>query len=307
MSDNLPATRDAAAATIESVVVEGDMSRLNAEQRVLYYKQVCESLGVNPYTKPFDYIKLNGRIVLYARKDATDQLRKLHGVSLEPPQIEYLDDIIQVTITATDRDGRKDAEIGAVSVKGLTGEARANALMKAVTKAKRRATLSIVGLGWLDETELGESFAQPGQVDVVTGEIVDQPKTLAAKSEPRKVDRPADPETVMHWLQGKAEKLDAEHTKASDAQRDAVVAALEKLFTDGDPAVRTAKRRAVTNYVFAKDSTRDLSDGEVIALLRWASEKLDSGEYVPDQNAMQEAVKIVEAHDVEAGQTGLPF
>jgi hypothetical protein len=36
----------------------------------------------------------------------------------------------------------------------LKGDALANALMKAETKAKRRVTLSIAGLGWLDETEL---------------------------------------------------------------------------------------------------------------------------------------------------------
>jgi hypothetical protein len=39
-------------------------------------------------------------------------------------------------------------------VGGLKGEALANAEMKAVTKAKRRLTLSICGLGWLDETEI---------------------------------------------------------------------------------------------------------------------------------------------------------
>ena len=36
----------------------------------------------------------------------------------------------------------------------LKGDALANALMKCETKAKRRVTLSIAGLGWLDEIEL---------------------------------------------------------------------------------------------------------------------------------------------------------
>jgi hypothetical protein len=35
----------------------------------------------------------------------------------------------------------------------LQGEARANAVMKAITKAKRRVTLSICGLGLMDESE----------------------------------------------------------------------------------------------------------------------------------------------------------
>jgi hypothetical protein len=41
-----------------------------------------------------------------------------------------------------------------VPLGNLRGEALANALMRAETKAKRRVTLSIAGLGWLDETEL---------------------------------------------------------------------------------------------------------------------------------------------------------
>jgi hypothetical protein len=36
----------------------------------------------------------------------------------------------------------------------LKGDALANALMRAETKAKRRVTLSLAGLGWLDETEI---------------------------------------------------------------------------------------------------------------------------------------------------------
>jgi len=43
---------------------------------------------------------------------------------------------------------------GAVDIKGLTGKNLANAFMKAETKAKRRVTLSICGLGFLDESEV---------------------------------------------------------------------------------------------------------------------------------------------------------
>lgn len=59
-----------------------------------------------------------------------------------------------MTARATDPAGRSDEAIGAVSVAGLRGDALANAIMKAETKAKRRVTLSIVGLGWLDESEI---------------------------------------------------------------------------------------------------------------------------------------------------------
>jgi len=156
---------------LETVLVDGDLSGLAPEQRVSYYQAVCESLGLNPLTKPFDYLKLNGRLVLYARKDATDQLRNLNGVSITKLERETIGDIMTVTAYAA-MAGRTDASTGAVSVKNLQGDALANAIMKAETKAKRRVTLSICGLGALDETEI-ETIrdAQPVTV-AVTGEVI---------------------------------------------------------------------------------------------------------------------------------------
>src|SRR5260370_32382559 len=64
------------------------------------------------------------------------------------------EDVYIVRARATMPDGRTDESLGAVSLAGLEGEALANALMKAETKAKRRVALSICGLGMLDETEV---------------------------------------------------------------------------------------------------------------------------------------------------------
>ena len=139
---------------IESVVMGGDLSKLSTEQRLSYYKSVCDSIGVNPLTRPFDYITLNGKLTLYARKDATDQLRKIHDVSITKLERERIDTIYTVTAYAQDKSGRMDSSIGAVNIDGLKGDALANALMKSETKAKRRVTLSLCGLGILDETEL---------------------------------------------------------------------------------------------------------------------------------------------------------
>ena len=139
---------------IEQVVIQGDLSRLTPDQRVTYYNQVCESLGLNPYTKPFEYIRLNGKLQLYPKKDCTEQLRRLHGISLSRPEIQQMDGIVTVTVSATNSKGRTDSDIGVVSTHNLRGNDLANAIMKAVTKAKRRATLSIAGLGWNDETEM---------------------------------------------------------------------------------------------------------------------------------------------------------
>lgn len=138
----------------ELALVTGDLSRLTPEQRLSYYNRVCESVGLNPLTKPFDYLTLNGKLVLYALKGATDQLRSLRGVSIQIVSKEVLDGVLTVTARATTPDGRTDEDIGAVVVANLKGEALSNAHMKAMTKAKRRVTLSICGLGMLDESEI---------------------------------------------------------------------------------------------------------------------------------------------------------
>jgi hypothetical protein len=139
---------------IEKIVISGDLSALNAAQRAEYYSAVCRSLGLNQLTKPFEYLNLNGKLRLYALRDCADQLRRLHGISIYIANRERLSDIYVVTARAKDRQGREDESTGAVPVGSLKGDALANALMKAETKAKRRVTLSIAGLGWLDETEL---------------------------------------------------------------------------------------------------------------------------------------------------------
>jgi len=142
------------AAIIEQVLIKGDLKALTEEQRISYYNRVCESAGLNPLTQPFAYIVLNGKLTLYALRSATDQLRAVHGVSVVDMDEQDRDGVHIVTVKVTDRHGRSDMARGAVSVANLKGEALANAIMKAETKAKRRATLSICGLGLLDETEV---------------------------------------------------------------------------------------------------------------------------------------------------------
>jgi len=160
------------AAEIERVVIGGDLSKLSNEQRVVYYQQFCTSLGLNWLTKPFEYITLNGKLTLYARKDATDQLRAKHGVSIDKPDITFQDEWIIVTVLARTQHGRTDADIGVVSKRDMRGD-YGNALMKAVTKAKRRVTLSICGLGMLDESEVSSvPDARPVGVDLHTGEVL---------------------------------------------------------------------------------------------------------------------------------------
>jgi hypothetical protein len=161
---------------IERVVIKGDLSSLSAAERAAYYRDVCQSIGLNPLSRPFDYLTLNGKLILYARKDATDQLRRLYGVSIVSLERETIGDMYVVTASARMPDGRMDSDVGAANIAGLRGDNLVNAMLKAITKAKRRVTLSICGLGWLDETEIETvPEARSTLVDPETGEILSSP------------------------------------------------------------------------------------------------------------------------------------
>jgi len=152
---------------IAKVLLGGDLAQLTPQQQISYYRAVCDSLGLNPLTKPFEFLRLSGRLVLYALRNATDQLRHRYNISVQIVARELLEDCYVVTARATFPDGRHDESIGAVPIAGLKGESRSNAMMKCETKAKRRVTLSLVGLSTLDESEV-ESIpgAQPVPVDL---------------------------------------------------------------------------------------------------------------------------------------------
>jgi hypothetical protein len=152
---------------IAKVLLGGDLAQLTSAQKSSYLFAVCDSVGLNPLTKPFEYIRLSGKEVLYATRNCTDQLRKIYGISVTIMAREVIEDCYVCTARASFPDGRHDESIGAVPIAGLKGEARSNAMMKCETKAKRRVTLSLVGLSTLDESEV-ESIpgAQPVAVDL---------------------------------------------------------------------------------------------------------------------------------------------
>jgi hypothetical protein len=140
---------------MEAVIAKGDLEQLSPRDRGRLYGRVCESVGLNPFTRPFEYIKLNNKLTLYARKDCTDQLRAIHGISVTAMHEREREGVFIITAHVRNAVGRTDVSTGAVSIAGLKGEFLANAMMKAETKAKRRATLSICGLGFLDGNEIG--------------------------------------------------------------------------------------------------------------------------------------------------------
>jgi hypothetical protein len=153
---------------LESAVVGGDLSPLTPAERLAYYHKVCEQLGLSVWSQPFSYLRVNDKLVLYAKRDCCDQLRKLHHISVSIVSREFREGLFLVVARATLPDGRTDESLGVVSIANLKGNDLANSLMRAETKAKRRATLSLCGLGLSDESEV-ESIpnAHPWQEPMV--------------------------------------------------------------------------------------------------------------------------------------------
>lgn len=209
-------------AVMERVVVGGDLSQLRPADRVRYYNEVCKSLGLNPLTRPFAYITLNGKLTLYAQRDCTDQLRRLHSISIDKPEIRFEDDWIIVTVAARNGDGRTDSDVGVVNKKDMRGDF-GNALMKAITKAKRRVTLSIVGLGWLDETEVetipGARPAEQPVVAAIEAPAAVEPEGIEPSGYP--------PEIFERWMR----RIDASPDAASRAELKRDFAKFEKHFS----------------------------------------------------------------------------
>jgi len=192
-------------ATIEDVLIKGDLSQLTAGQRTEYYMRVCASLGLNPMTQPFAFITLNGKLVLYALRACADQLRKINGISIQIVSQDMRDGLLSVHVKATDKTGRSDEDLGVVSVGHLKGEAAANGILKAVTKAKRRVTLSISGLGYLDETEIAD-IPETAKVPPKVVEPI-QPKQVEAPHDPQtgevgphKIEAPVNGDGAVNWI-----------------------------------------------------------------------------------------------------------
>ncbi len=151
-ANSLPAISDK---ILEQLIATGDLSKLTPSQRNQYYCYRCKLLGLDPATKPFGYIVFpQGGMKLYAERECTEQLRRMHSVSIASIDQVEIPGCVAFRAKAVTLDGRSDTSIGAVPTEGKKGLELANAVMKAETKAKRRVTLSLMGLGLTDESEV---------------------------------------------------------------------------------------------------------------------------------------------------------
>ncbi len=174
---------------IERALVGGDLSSLTVDQRWILYKAKCTAAGLDPASRPFIYIEVwdpqnkRKKLILYAPKECAEMLNQIHGISHTPCGSNHDEKhgLYEVTCQATARDGRTNFDVGIVPTRNkdgdsLTGADLANARMKATTKAKRRVTLSICGLGGivaeeeLDTMTVSRECTETGELKAVDNE-----------------------------------------------------------------------------------------------------------------------------------------
>lgn len=288
----LPVLPLPSAETLQAVLLGGDISRLAPAEKVTYYNRVCDSLGLNPLTKPFEFLSLNGKTVFYALKSCTEQLRQIHGVSLTIVSREVVEGSYVVTARATLPNGRTDESIGAVPLDKLTGEARSNALMKGETKAKRRVTLSICGLGMLDETEV-DSISQ------ATTKGQRQDRVVNVEATPVGPDATLTEDLKASVEAGQVEVIDAktgEVTRKAKVTRDQL-AKIHVLKAQG--GYTDANWKPMLQQAYGTETSAKLSKDQASHLIEKLQRKVDKAdEAIAEVAAVFEDAQVVEGPEL---------
>ena len=151
---------------LADVVAAGkDTTALSREHRSALLVGLARKLGLNPLSGAVMFLRTQGRETLYVTKSGTDQIaarERLRRETIRGPEVVAVEGrkLVLCQVRATHPDGRSE-----VSTATLALGDPVNDLMKCETKAKRRATLSVCGLGLLAEDEI-ETIpgAQPAPV-----------------------------------------------------------------------------------------------------------------------------------------------
>ena len=146
--------RNTQEAAIAQVILTGDLRELTVYERTQWYVAYCRALGLNPLSYPVDYIpNKQGKMKPYINSVGIAQIRQNHKISTKIINQRREDDLYIVIARAIAPDQRYEDSTAVVPMpQNMPASDKAIAMMKAETKAKRRATLALVGLP-LDDGE----------------------------------------------------------------------------------------------------------------------------------------------------------
>lgn len=160
-SESAPVSMNEQHAGVVDLMLRGNLNGLTDEQIMQVYIARCDSMGVDARTQPFDVLNLRGTKILYPSARLADQLIGQRGLSVEVTGETTAGDLYRVQVRVSDGVRAVNAS-AALPVKGLQGEALANAWMKCETKAVRRGVLRFCGLGAQPSAELEEERRKHG-------------------------------------------------------------------------------------------------------------------------------------------------
>ena len=140
----------------------GNWNGVTDMDRVKFIKHMCDSLSIDLVLNPFRFIDMRGKTVLYATAEAAFSLARKNKLTVQIIEEKFNKDTMILTthVRAKFPNGTFTDDVGKLFIGGLSRQDRANAEMKCITKGKRRAILSSLGLSILDESELEEAKEQ---------------------------------------------------------------------------------------------------------------------------------------------------
>lgn len=139
-----------------------DFKGVPEKDRSNFVSALCKVLDIPTPLNPFYFIPANNKEVLYAGIEAAQLLAESKKLNVEI-RGKTLDDanLYTIGVRVTGPTGRFCDNEGIMYLGGLTGEKRGNAMMKAITKAQRRAILSYCGLSMTDDADTQGDYGQP--------------------------------------------------------------------------------------------------------------------------------------------------
>lgn len=209
---------------LNRAIETGDLAGLSSQARTNYYYSMCQRYGLDPLSRPFDYIKSyegkgdsrREKLAIYLNQRGGSQLRKNHQINIEIIEHKKLDGLHIVKARATRKDGTSDEATGVVPIvdyegKPLSPTAIANAIMKAEGKARHRVTMAICGLQMPDPEEKDRTIEAEvldhGLEPTIEGEVVEMPQLPEKKKPPAWVKRLKEARLKYNLTQNEAKKL----------------------------------------------------------------------------------------------------
>ena len=154
--------------------MQNDWSGVAWPERIMFVRQLCDNLNVPLALNPFKFIPMKKKVnqqwktvsVLYAPSEAFSLISRKNRVSTEirDKRTDEEHQMFIVSGRAQDPEGNFTDEEAEIYVGGLSEQDLANARMKCVTKFKRRAVKSLIGMSILDADDL-EAMKKRGEID----------------------------------------------------------------------------------------------------------------------------------------------